>query len=118
MTWFKNELLVAAKTVIIFIHHPILKVDTWVDKEFSLSNREAIKELLLLYNQEVIIFCGHYHTEDETVNNNIKQYITPAASYQILKGTDQLKVDINIFGYRLIYINDGQINTEVILHNK
>ncbi len=117
LEWLKNGLLVTDKKPIVFIHHPILKVNTPIDKEFPLTNRDTFKELLLLHKQDILIFCGHYHMEDETRMDNIKQYITPASSYQIVNEADKIEINAGVFGYRLIYIDKEQITTEVILHD-
>ncbi|SRX76447.1 metallophosphoesterase family protein [Aequorivita antarctica] len=111
--WFKKELL-TEKNIILFIHHPILAVDTEVDRQFALKNRNLLKTELQSLENDVVIFCGHYHFEDERSNSNIRQYITPASSYQVEKIPDEIKVNSETFGYRIIELNKSEINTEVI----
>lgn len=112
--WFKKELLIS-KNIILFIHHPILAVDVEVDKRFALKERDRIKTELLGFENDVTIFCGHYHFEDERKNGNIRQFITPASSYQVEKIPNKIKVNNNSFGYRIIQINKKEISTELIL---
>lgn len=114
LEWFQEKLADSDKEILLFIHHPILTVDTPVDKKYPLENRKVIKELLLEYGKTVTIFCGHYHIEDESVLANITQYVTPAVSYQIKKGTIEIEGDATYFGYRMIEIEDGNIETKVI----
>lgn len=114
LNWFKKELL-TKKNIILFIHHPILGVDTKVDKQFALKNRNLLKTELQNLENDVVIFCGHYHFEDEKSNSNIRQYITPASSYQVEKIPDEIKVNSTTFGYRIIELNKNEINTEVIM---
>lgn len=111
--WFKIELQID-KPILLFIHHPVLKVDTPVDAKYPLENRDEIKELLLRHPKNVTIFCGHYHVEDETSEANIRQFITPAVSYQIKKGTIEIEGDATHFGYRIIETDGTKIETEVI----
>lgn len=112
--WFKKELF-TTKNIILFIHHPILAVDAEVDKRFALKERNRIKTELLNFENDVIIFCGHYHFEDEKNNDNIRQYITPASSYQVEKIPNEIKVNNDTFGYRIIELNKKEINTDLIM---
>lgn len=113
--WFERELKDRDKDVLLFIHHPILRVDTPVDKKYPLQNRDAIKTLLLRFPRKVTVFCGHYHIEDTASEANITQYVTPAISYQIKKGTNAIEGDASYFGYRIIEIDERRIETEVII---
>lgn len=116
LEWLESELHNTGKKAMVYIHHPILSVDTPADRMFPLTNREHVKEVLLKHKQQVLLFCGHYHMEDETNVQNIRQYITPATSLQFVKKAKTLVVDTGIFGYRLIHHDkEGHIKTEVIL---
>jgi Icc protein len=112
--WFKEE-LVTTKNIALFIHHPILSIDAEVDKQFALKERNKIKIELLNLENDVSIFCGHYHFEDERSNGNIRQYITPASSYQVEKIPNEIKVNNDTFGYRTIELNKKEINTELVI---
>lgn len=111
--WLKNELK-SNKNILLFIHHPILEVDSPIDKKYPLHGREKISALLKDYNNHIHIFCGHYHMQDEKSIGNIRQYITPAASYQIKKHADKIETESDTFGYRLIKIDKQQMETQVI----
>lgn len=41
------------------------------------------------------------YTCDEAREANIRQFVTPAVSYQIVKQSDRLRVDTHTFGYRI-----------------
>jgi len=99
--------------IIIFIHHPVLYVESIVDKLYSLKGRDELRTLLQSVNNNITIFCGHLHNEDKAIDGNITQYLTPSAAYQALKNTKEIITDINEFGYRIIEI-DKEIKTEVI----
>lgn len=112
--WLINELK-TDKTLVIFIHHPILEVNTEVDKQFPLENRDELKLELQKIDNEITIFCGHYHMLDETTDGNLKQIITPASSYQVVKEATPIKVTSETFGYRVIEFTSDKINSELIL---
>ncbi len=113
LIWFNNELH-TAKKILLFIHHPILAVPTAVDKLYPLKNRAVLKDALVKCNNEIIIFCGHYHMQDETNFQNISQFITAAASFQIKKDAEELVIENDCFGYRIININEDNISSAII----
>ncbi len=100
--------------VLVFIHHPVLPVHNYVDSHYPLKNRDQIREILTSGNATVTIFCGHYHMADVQRQGNITQYITPAASYQIVKATRNLIPDPTHFGYRVINLGE-KIDTYCVI---
>ncbi|MFD2565367.1 metallophosphoesterase family protein [Aquimarina rubra] len=116
LSWLKTE-LVTPKKVLLFIHHPILAIPNIMDKRFYLKGRERIQALLHKVDNDIIIFCGHYHMEDHCIHKNITQFVTPAASYQIEKDPKEIKVHNRTFGYRIIELDEDQLYTELILFN-
>jgi Icc protein len=102
------------KRLLVFIHHPILSVETPVDRQYPLHNRDTVKAILHDSKSNVTIFCGHYHMTDFREEGRIRQLITPAASYGIVKSAPVVKMDTAGFGYRLITIHPGHIETAVL----
>jgi 3',5'-cyclic AMP phosphodiesterase CpdA len=115
LSWF-GEVIQTQKKIIIFVHHPILAVPCYVEQHYALKGREDLRELLLESGQETTIFCGHYHLEDERTEQNIRQMVSPALSYQMVK-SEEKAIDATKFGARLIHISPEQIETEVITFN-
>jgi 3',5'-cyclic-AMP phosphodiesterase len=113
LNWLKQELN-PNKALLLFVHHPIIAIDTPVDKIYPLQNRDDLKLILQNFKNPVTIFCGHYHMNDEQVFENIKQYCTAAMSFQILKNAPKLEIDNKNFGYRILEINDENIHTTLI----
>ncbi len=113
LDWLKNELN-EDKGLILFVHHPILEIETPVDKIYPLKNRAELKEILLTFKKSVTVFCGHYHMNDEQEYKNIKQYITQSMCFQIVKTATKIEVDNKNFGYRIIEIQNEKIETELI----
>ncbi len=113
LDWLQNE-LTEKKELILFIHHPILEIETPVDKIYPLKNREEIKTILLNFKNNVTLFCGHYHMNDELEFKNIKQYTTQAMSFQAKKNANEIQIDNSNFGYRIIEISKDKIETKLI----
>ena len=98
---------------LIFCHHPILDCgNTVMDIKFPLKDRKSVYKVLV--NKKISIFCGHYHNEYKVQTNNIFQYVTPSASIQLKKYGEKLINDGIKYGYRLIQIENGKIDTNVI----
>jgi 3',5'-cyclic-AMP phosphodiesterase len=111
--WLKKELR-AKKQIVIFIHHPILSVNTLVDSLYPLKNRSEIQKVLNQIDIPITVFCGHYHTDHEQVEDNITQIVTPAISYQLLKNTTTIEIDNKSFGYSVIEFRQESIKTELV----
>jgi len=103
------------KKVLLFIHHPVLKISTLLDEiGAALRERDRLKKILIDSTSDITIFCGHYHMSDEATEKNIKQITSVAASYQILKGSTKIETDQNKFGYMLVQIEDNSIKYNTI----
>jgi len=113
LDWLQKELS-ENKELILFVHHPILEIETPVDKLYPLKNREELKLVLENFENNVTIFCGHYHMNDDQEFKNIKQYTTQSMSFQLVKNSTEIEVDNSNFGYRIIKISNNRIETEFI----
>jgi len=112
--WFNSQ-LATDKTVVLFIHHPVLPVDTPVDRAYPLHGREAVLDALHNIPNKVYVFCGHYHMDDVQTNGNVTQYITPASSYQIIKEASEIEVSGSTFGYRLLTFDNDRVEEELLV---
>ena len=116
--WLQQQLN-TEKKVILFLHHPVLEIDTPLDRAgAALSARDRIRGALLHAKRETVIFCGHYHMDDDAIDGNIRQLLTPAASYQIEKLSKEIAIDEQTFGYRLIEFNGSEVSSEVVLFRR
>lgn len=113
LSWLESN-LETEKSILVFIHHPILEVKTPVDREHSLKNRVEVKSLLESTTKPITLLCGHYHMNDERTDKNIRQLITQSASYQFEKNASQINIINSEFGYRIIEIGENTIKTEVV----
>lgn len=113
LNWLENE-LTPNKELILIVHHPVLEIETPVDKIYPLKNREELRTVLLHFKNNVTIFCGHYHMNDEQEFENIKQYTTQSMSFQADKNSNEIRIDNSNFGYRIIEISKHKIETKSI----
>lgn len=111
--WLEKQLTSVLK-VIIFVHHPILKVPTEVDRLHHLLYRDQVQLILQDSQKEITLFSGHYHLDDKRSLDLIHQYVTPASSFQVEKLPDEIKIDTSTFGYRIITLHASKIETELI----
>jgi Icc protein len=114
LAWLARELQ-GTHRLLLFLHHPILPIDTPVEHAgAALRERDALKALLTGSQCDISVFCGHYHMADERCEANIRQFCTPAVSYQIVKEAELLQVDRTTCGYRIVHYAGGVIETEVV----
>ena len=114
LEWLQTAIQ-TSKPIIIFVHHPILPVNVIMDKRYALKGRERIRTALLAIPNKVTLFCGHYHLEDVQQDKNIHQYITPASSYQVTKSQDEINVNTDSFGYRILEFKEEELHTNLIM---
>jgi Icc protein len=110
--WLQKE-LISSKSILIFIHHPVIGLQLKVDEIGGLKNRDKLLHILENCKKDVTLFCGHYHMESEILYKNIKQYITPAVSFQIEKLKNKIELNTESFGYRIIEIKNNNITSKV-----
>ncbi|GAA3521657.1 hypothetical protein GCM10022393_40100 [Aquimarina addita] len=114
LLWLEKELKVS-KTMIIFIHHPIIGLNLKVDAIGKLINQDKVINILTSSSNKITIYCGHYHMESHKIYKNITQFITPAVSFQIEKNIDTIEINSKKFGYRIIKLYKHAMSSEVII---
>lgn len=112
--WLQKE-LISSKSILIFMHYPVIGLNLKVDEIGELKNRDKLLRILENYKKDIVLFCGHYHMKSEIIYKNIKQYITPAVSFQIGKLQDKIELNTKSFGYRIIQIENNNITSKVRL---
>lgn len=116
LAWLRNELHIQKEVFVVFIHHPVLGIDTPIDRiGAALRDRDKLRAVLHRAPGRVVIFCGHYHMNVETTDGNIHQFLTPALCYQITEQADRVLVDVRNCGYRIIRFYGENLDTEVVM---
>jgi Icc protein len=113
--WLAREIN-TDKSIVVFIHHPILGIDTGMDRIYPLQGRGRITEILQQCTQKVTVFCGHYHMPDSRQDGNVTQYVTPAVSFQVKKNSGQIEIIADHFGYRIIDIEGPCVKTQLYVN--
>ena len=114
LLWLEQELF-SYKPILIFIHHPIIGLKLKVDEIGKLINRQEVVHLLEKSLAKISIFCGHYHMENILFHKNIKQYITPAISFQMVKNPNAIEIDKSSYGYRIIELVKNKVYSKTKL---
>ena len=115
--FLKSELATAEKPVV-FIHHPVLNIGTWMDKNWPLKNRDEVKHILLACGKPVELISGHYHLAHEHSEGGLSQRIAPAVSYKICYNPEKNVSDASEFGYLLLDFNSENLIAENIIFTK
>lgn len=115
LNWLKNEIN-TQKPIVVFIHHPVLGLNTGMDTMYPLGDRDKVKAILQECTKGVTIFCGHYHMPDDRQEGNIRQYITPSVAFQVKKDSQAIEINVDSFGYRLISFGKEGISTKLVIN--
>ncbi len=102
--------------IIIFTHHPIVKVNSkWIDNHVA-HNSDILMELMLANeNIQFNIFSGHVHQEHCQIQRNVKVYTTPSTCYQFKPNSDEYLIDSDLTnGYRVIQLNNNTVQTNIV----
>ena len=106
LEWLALSLREADQPLLIFAHHPVLDFDgSYMDTHYPLKNRNEVRELLFTCENDIHLFCGHYHATDERKFRNVRQYITPSLFYQVKKYSSDLEREAGPVGYRIISLH-------------
>jgi 3',5'-cyclic-AMP phosphodiesterase len=101
--------------VMIFLHHPVLSVDSvWLDK-VNVSDPAQFLEIIDQYQNVKAVICGHVHQETAAERRGVSYLSTPSTSWQFSVGSEDFKLDTLMPGYRWIDLyDDGSFKTEVV----
>jgi len=116
LEWLMAE-AATLRRIILFIHHPILAVNTGIDSLYPLHNRDTVNEILQQCKNTVTVFCGHYHMPDQRTEGRIKQYVTPAVSFQVKKHSPTIEIRTDSFAFRIITISESEVKTSLMTNH-
>ncbi len=104
----------AAQYMIVFLHHPPLKIHSqWMDR-IRLKNGDALFAVIDRYPQVRTVVFGHIHQQFESTRGEIRLIGTPSTSIQFKPGTDQMVLDTLPPAYRSFELyDDGAFNTSI-----
>ena len=104
----------AAAHVIIFLHHPPIKIDSqWMDR-IRLKNSDALFAIIDRYPQVRAVVFGHIHQQFESTRAGVRLIGTPATSIQFKPGTVNMAIDSLPPAYRSFELHDdGDFTTSI-----
>lgn len=112
--WLRDQLAALNSEVLVFMHHPPLAAGVpYMDNNYPLQNREAVKAIFFAHSHPVTVFCGHYHVEKTIRQQNLMVYITPATYFQIDQFQADFAVDHQRPGFRIIDLEEDKIRHTV-----
>ena len=112
----ENKILANRTNVIIFTHHPLIKINSeWIDMNLTENNNLLIQFMLKYNDIKFNIFSGHVHQEFNKTINNMNFHTSPSTCYQFTAQSDKFNVDRGLSnGYRVITLHGNTLNTNVI----
>ena len=112
--WIERQLKQAEGTILIFCHHPPCKAGAYyMDNNHSFREIDILQKVLLDYDDNIHLFCGHYHMEATIHLENLHVHISPSLITQIDKYEQVFKIDHFEIGHRQIILNGDQLNSYV-----
>ena len=112
----KDELGLYKEQVVVFTHHPLLKINSsWIDANIT-ENNNLLIQLMLKYSSTLFhVFSGHVHQEFYKKIDNIGFYTSPSTCYQFKKESEQFSIDRRLTnGYRVISLHGNSLETYLV----
>lgn len=114
LEWLQNQLNSNYGIITIFMHHPpILAGVPHMDSKWLFHSIDDVQRLFSKSNNQINVFCGHYHIEKTIRNHNCTVYITPSTFFNLSDKTEEFQIDNYLVGWREITINENSIYTSV-----
>lgn len=102
----------------VWIHHPVITgFHAYMDASYPLRNADALRELFTRggHDLRIILFCGHYHCEDQRSLGPLTQWTTPSLYSQIDPNSRELTILPAGAGLRIVrWADDEEIETAVV----
>lgn len=102
------------KSVLICVHHHVLKVGSeWLDAHI-LSNRNEFLALIKKYTCVKVVLSGHVHQASDVMHEHIRFLTSPSTSVQFKPNSNDFATDTKAPGYRhLVLTKSGEVDTRV-----
>ena len=114
LKWLKRQLYQANEAVIIFMHHPPVKLGiAYMDKNHALKDMETIQQIFLAHAHNIQVYSGHYHVEKTVRFENISIQVTPSCYFQMDQTETNFKIDHYQIAMRVIDVRNKMIASTV-----
>ena len=99
-------------TIVFMHHHPVLVNSAWIDRSALQDSRKYL-EIVNSNSQIKAVMFGHIHQVFETKIDNVLYCSAPSSCYQVLPRTEMFTIEKLTPGYRIIEVNNENIDTSV-----
>lgn len=107
LAWLQGQLTRGGQPAI-FMHHPPLPLGMpFMDNKHALRNFQPLLDILVTYQREIPIFCGHYHADLNASFHNLRIYVAPPTSFFINPQAEEFQQDFMKPGFQLIELEQG-----------
>ena len=112
--WLTGQLTQSSGPLLIFMHHPpFLCGVPYMDDNHAFEERGRLQELLFSYQDQIYLFCGHYHVEKTVSMRNVHAVITPSCFFQIDQNQPDFAVDHYHIAYRIIRLEQDMLTSRL-----
>jgi Icc protein len=113
LAWLAAELDKHDAPVLLFVHHPPIRVGSWwLDKDLVHGRRALAR--ILAKRRAVAIACGHVHQECTGSFAGAQVWTTPSTAYQFLpRSLWPARITTGI-GYRVFDLEAERVATQVV----
>ncbi len=107
--WLKSTLTHISAPVIIFMHHPPIKVGIpFIDNRYAFLGSEQFCEITDNFPSGLELFCGHYHHERQLIRKNLRIYIGPSTYFELNDLSDEFRIASSRIGYSILELSSGE----------
>ncbi len=112
--WLQGELTKAKRfdSIFLFVHEPLYPVNDHIGRGMDRhpEDRDKLANLLRIYKEKIIVFCGHEHMYHKSVIEGLQQIITGGGGAPLYVQPEEG----GFFHYLHVTVKDKEIHIAVI----
>jgi Icc protein len=106
--WLTSVLANAARKVLLFMHHPPIKMGVpFIDVHYAFEGSEQFCSLTDQYQRQLEIFCGHYHVARQVKRNNCTISMGPSTYFELNEFKEEFGIASSRIGYAVLETSDA-----------
>jgi len=112
--WLSEVIKKADQPIYIFCHHPPFYCGVpHMDSHYPFIEQDKFLSLMRHTQEDVHIFCGHYHNARSVSLDHINLNIAPSTLFQIDASISDFKIEHTMPGYQYITLFDQRVAKSV-----
>ena len=113
-SWLYNTIQDANQTIHIFMHHPPIETGaSYLDERHAFKEQSRFKKMMNQIDQQIHVYCGHFHTARYIQENNVHVHICPSTLFQMNAESQQFELNSTTPGFQLITIDQQRVETRI-----